>query len=100
MYIYREEKSPKDIEKSFCETFGVKKQRITDAKFLKILSECWKLHIDMNFDNNPDFEDLESIRNSDYKYYILDHMVERFYISNMDRSKLETSLQQVLGEEE
>ena len=100
MYIYREEKSPKEIEKAFCETYGIKQQKITDAKFLKILSVCWKEHIDMNFDNEPDFEDLECIRNSDFKYYVLDHMVERFYPPNSERYKLETSLQQELGEEE
>lgn len=87
--------SQKDIESWFCTYFGIKKQKITDAKFLKVLRICWELKLDMNFDNNPDFEDLQYIRSQDFKYYILEALSTRDYYSN---KSLESKLQEELGQ--
>lgn len=73
------EKEEKEIEEWFCTVFQIRKQKITDSKFLKLLELCWKEHIDMNFDNNPDFEDLEMIRSTNFKYYILDKLSNGYY---------------------
>lgn len=73
------DKEEKEIEDWFCTVFQIRKQKITDSKFLKLLELCWKEHIDMNFDNNPDFEDLEMIRSTNFKYYILDKLSEGYY---------------------
>ena len=66
-----DEEDCKKIEKQFFTWFDIKGTKVSDRQFLKILRACWKHHRDMNFDNNPDFEDLEWIRNTDYKYQCL-----------------------------
>ena len=73
------DKTIKEIEDWFCTYYQIRKQRITDAKFLKLLELCWKELIDMNFDNNPDFEDLEMIRSSNFKYYILEYLCDNVF---------------------
>lgn len=72
-------KTTEEIEDWFCTTYQINKQKITDAKFLKLLELCWKEHFDMNFDNNPDFEDLEMIRGSNFKYYILEYLCDNVF---------------------
>lgn len=76
------DKEEKEIEEWFCTIFQIRKQKITDSKFLKLLELCWKEHIDMNFDNDPDFEDLEMIRSTNFKYYILDKLSNGYYTGN------------------
>lgn len=84
-----DEEDIKNVYKDFFNYFGIKGNKVSDKQFLKILRVCWKNHIDMNFDDNPDFEDLQWIRNTDYKYQVLHQLT---YIS--DR-KLEQEIREL-----
>lgn len=97
MIIYNEltEQDKKEIEDWFCVSVECKKQKITDKKFLEILKVCWKHKIDMNFDDNPDFEDLCWIRGTEFKYHVLNHL--SFFSGSLDRDCLYSDIRQVLN---
>ena len=84
-----DEEDIKNVYRYFFNHFGIKGNKVSDKQFLKILRVCWKNHIDMNFDDNPDFEDLEWIRNTDYKYQVLHQLT---YISD---TKLEQDIREL-----
>lgn len=100
MYYEPREQSLEDITKSFCEYFNVKYQKITMTKFVKILNECWKARLDMNFDYNPDFEDLEFYRNTDYMKCVLYQISEHCFSGNSYDNRHDTwynNIQKILG---
>lgn len=99
MIIYNEltEKEKREIENWFCVTINCKKQRITDSKFLKILKVCWKHKVDMNFDDNPDFEDLQCIRASEFKYHVLNQLC--CFSCDSNKQRLYSDIKQVLNKQ-
>ena len=65
-----------EVIKEFSFYFNLPEKDLTDAQFLKLINYCWVNHVDMNFDNWPDYEDLEWIRGTEYKYQVI-HMLAR-----------------------
>lgn len=97
MYYEAREKSLEEITKAFCDYFNVKYQKITMPKFVKILSECWKAKIDMNFDYNPDYEDLEFYRNTAYIKCVLYAISEHYFSGEYyKRSSWYDNIQKIL----
>lgn len=71
--------SMEEVTKKFCDYFGAGYTKITMPKFIKILQYCWEANVDMNFDNNPDWEDLEFLRGQDYMKTVLYEISQHYY---------------------
>lgn len=87
MYYEPRELTLERITESFCHYFNVKYQKITMPKFVKILSACWKAKIDMNFDYNPDFEDLDYYRNTDFMKCVLYQISQHYFSGSFDNRR-------------
>ena len=71
--------SMEEVTKKFCDYFGAGYTKITMPKFIKILQYCWEACVDMNFDYNPDGEDLEFLRGQDYMKVVLYEISQHYY---------------------